>query len=254
MIDDLQFLNNILGGITKSGNEVDVDLINSTLKKYNSDNDKTSNISSNTIKELAENIIQNDKFNFDAELNRVNLARWYEIHEEDFKDTKKERLEPETLIHHILLENKFKKWLNEWDYEVEIGEEMDGDDNTEFIPDIYAKRNTLHGIFEIVICFVCSNPPSSDRVLGLFESFETCAKEESEFGNRDIFIVVTPHKFGSRINKAISLQNKQEKYTVFGLEGNDLAVLNSINDSEKRLLELKEHVEKAQLKAINNSK
>lgn len=249
MAENLQFLSNIIGSLTKTGNKVDVDLITSTIKKHLPENGQEENYNSQSIKDLADEISQSEKFNFDAEISRRNLARWFEIPEEEFKETKKEQLEPETLIHHILLENKFKKWLEEWDYEVEIGEELDGDDNTEFIPDIYAKRNTLHGIFEIVICFVCDNPPNTYRVQGLFETFETYAKSDSEFGNRDIFIVVTPHKFGPGINKSINLQNKEEKYTVFGLEGNDLSVLESINDADKRLLELKEHVEKAQLKA-----
>ncbi len=253
MANTEQLLNNILGSFSKTGKQIDPNLISDLLKNSSLENDSNTFIDSAEIKKIAEEISSsNGKMNFQSEITRRNLARWFEIPEEEFKDTPKEQLEPEVLIRHIILENKFKQWLEEWDYEVTIGEDMEGVENIEFIPDIYAKRVTLHGIFEIVICFVCDNPPNTWRVRALFETFESYARESSEFGATDIFLMVTPHTFGKGITQSISLQNQEEKYIVVGLEGNDLSILDSITNPLKRLLELKEHVEKAQLKSKNN--
>lgn len=248
MANTEQLLNNILGAFSKSGKEIDSSLISDLLKNNLGESDMSYSVDTNEIEKLAKEITDAGKFNFQSEISKRNLARWFEIPEEEFKDTPKEQLEPEVLIRHIILENKFKKWLEEWDYEVSNGEDMEGVENIEFVPDLYARRVTLHGTFEIVICFVCDNPPNTWRVRALFETFESFARDESEFGSTDIFIVATPHAFGKGITQSISLQNQEEKYTVIGLEGNDLAILDSISDPTKRLLELREHIEKARLK------
>lgn len=166
-------------------------------------------------------------------------------------ETPPSHLNPEILIRHFVLESQFKEWLEEWGYEVEVGEDMEGIENIEFVPDLYAKRNNLHGKFEIVVCFVCSYPPSQNRVRALFETFESYVREGASFGERDIFFVVTPFSFGRGITQSITLQNNEEKYTVVPLEGNDLATLQSKKTPDKRLPELIEHVERAQLKAEN---
>jgi hypothetical protein len=254
MANQEQLLSNILEAFSKAGKEIDHNLIFDLLKNNSSENDSDSFIDSDKIKKLAEEISTSGKYNFHSEISRRNLSRWFEIPEEEYKDTPKEQLEPEVLIRHIILENKFKKWLEDWDYEVSIGEDLEGVENIEFIPDLYARRITLHGIFEIVICFVCDNPPSIYRVRALFEAFESFAREGSDFGNKDILILVTPHTFGRSITQSISLQNQEERYTVVGLEGNDISILDSISDPGKRLLELKEHVEKAQVKSQKERK
>lgn len=245
------FLNNILVALSKTKNNVNPELISKTIKshlpEYN--NNKDFNVDVKSIEQLTLEIANNENGNYDLEMNRKNLARWYEIQEDEFKDTKTEQLEAEVLIHHIILENKLKKWFEEWDYDVELGEELDCIDGNEFIADVYAKRVSLHGIFEVVICLVCDNPPNTWRVQGLFEIFESYARENSEFSSRDILMIVTPHKFGSSIIKSIEFQNKEEKYTVVGLEGSDLSILDNIKDSEERLKELKEHIDKAHAKS-----
>lgn len=205
------------------------------------------------IKAIAQQAAEKGNFLMDLELSRRNLARWFEVPEEEFKDTPREQLEPEVLIRHIILENLFKKWLDEWNYEVEVGEDMEGIENIEFIPDLYARRVNLHGSFEIVVCFVCDNPPNTYRVRALFETFESFARDGSEFGERDIFFIVTPFTFGKGITQSITLQNNEEKYTVVALEGNDLSILQTIKGADKRLLELIEHVEKARHKAANEA-
>ncbi len=206
------------------------------------------------IKLLAEEMASQGNFNLDFEISRRNLARWFEIPEEEFKDTPKEQLEPEVLIRHIMLESLFKKWLEEWNYDVEVGEDLEGIENIEFVPDIYARRVNLHGSFEIVVCFICDNPPNTYRVRALFETFESFARDGSEFGERDIFFVVTPFTFGKGITQSITLQNLEERYTVVGLEGNDISILQSIRTPDKRLLELIEHVEKAKHKALSEAR
>ena len=244
-----QLLNNIISAFSKSDKEIKPELI-STLLKSNAEIDSDiATLDTDEIRKIADEMSKTKKFNFQSEISWRTLSRWYEIPEEEFRETRNEQLEEEVLIKHIILENKFKKWLEEWDYDVTIGDDLEGVENIELIPDIYAKRVTLHGTFEIVICFVCDNPPNTYRVRAFFETFESFARGDSEFSNTDILLIVTPNTFGKGIIQSITLQNQEELYTVVGLEGNDISILDSINDSMKRLLELKEHIEKAQLKA-----
>ncbi|HLP53797.1 MAG TPA: hypothetical protein VK151_02170 [Fluviicola sp.] len=245
------FLNNILVALSKTKNNINPELISKTIKSHLPEytNNKEFKVDVKSIEQLSFDIANNENISYDFEMNRKNLSRWYEIQEDEFKDTKPEQLEAEVLIHHIILENKLKKWFEEWDYVVELGEELDCIDGNEFIADIYAKRISLHGIFEVVICLVCDNPPNTWRVQALFELFESYAREDSEFSGRDILMIVTPHKFGASITKSIELQNKEEKYTVVGIEGSDLSILDSIRSPEARLLELKEHIDKAHAKS-----
>ena len=208
---------------------------------------------SKRIEEYAEKMADKGAFNLGLEISKRNLSRWFEIPEEEFGSTPKEQLEPEVLIRHIALEKMFKAWFESWNYEVEVGEDLEGLEDIEFIPDIYAKRVTLHGTFEIVVCFVCDNPPSIYRTRALFETFESYAREGAEFGERDIFIIATPFKFGKSITQSITLQNKEEKYTVLALEGDDIGRIEDIDEYDKKLLELKEFVERAQNKICKDS-
>jgi len=252
-----QLLNSIIGAFSKTDKEIDPVFISNLLKTNAEIDANIASLEAEEIKKLADEMSKSKKYNLHSEISWRTLSRWYEIPEEEFKDTKKEQLEDEVLIRHIILENKFKKWLEDWDYEVTIGDDLEGVENIELIPDIYARRVTLHGVFEIVICFVCDNPPNTYRVRSFFETFESFARADSEFNNTDILMVVTPHSFGKGIIQSITLQNIEEKYTVVGLEGNDLSILDSIVDPTKKLLELKEHIDKARLKAkkdINNNK
>ena len=244
-----QLLNSIIGAFSKSDKEIKPELISNLLKSNADIDSNIASLETSEIMKIADEMSKTKKFNFQSEISWRTLSRWYEIPEEEFKDTRKEQLEDEVLIKHIILESKFKKWLEEWDYEVTIGDDLEGVENIELIPDIYAKRVTLHGTFEIVICFVCDNPPNTYRVRAFFETFESFARADSEFSSTDILLVVTPNTFGKGIIQSITLQNQEELYTVVGLEGNDISILDSISDPMKRLLELKEHIEKAQLKA-----
>lgn len=251
---DSNYLKNILLALSKRNDSVNPELISKTIKshlpEYN--NNKEFNVDTQSIEQIIVDIANNKSGNYDFEMNIKNLARWYEIQEDEFKDTKPEQLEPEVLIHHIILEHKFKKWFEDWDYEVELGEELDCQDGNEFIADIYAKRISLHGIFEVVVCLICDDPPNTWRVRGLFELFESYTHADSEFNTEDVLLMVTPHRFNGTIMKSIETQNKEENYTVVALDGSDLAILDNIQDSEERLLELKEHIDKAQAKAKAN--
>ncbi len=210
-------------------------------------------IDSERIQEMAEKMAKKGSFNLGLEISKSNLARWFEVPEEEFLDTPKEQLEPEVLIRHIVLERMFKDWFTNWNYDVEVGEDLEGLEDIEFVPDIYARRVTLHGTFEVVVFFVCDNPPSIYRTRATFETFESYAREGSEFGERDILIVATPFKFGKSITQSISLQNKEERYTVVTLEGDDIARLQKIQSDEERLHELIEHVERAESKVKKDS-
>lgn len=209
---------------------------------------QSSEMDSEKIKKIAEDMASKGTFNIGLEISKSNLSRWFEIPEEEFLDTPKEQLEPEVLIRHIALENMFKQWFEDWNYDVVVGEDLEGLEDIEFVPDIYAKRITLHGTFEVVVCFVCDNPPSIYRTRATFETFESYARTGSEFGERDILIIATPFKFGKSITQSISLQNKEEKYTVVALEGDDIARIQKIDEPEQRIFELIEHVERAKSK------
>lgn len=205
-------------------------------------------LDSDKIKKLAEEMHAKGSFNLGLEMSKSNLARWFEVPEEEFIETPKSQLEPEVLIRHIALENMFNKWFDEWTYDVIVGGDLEGLEDIEIVPDIYAKRITLHGAFEVVIFFVCDNPPSIYRTRATFETFESFARTGSEFGERDILIIATPFKFGKSITQSIKLQNIEEKYTVVALEGNDIERLQRLTHPDDRLCELINHVDRAQEK------
>jgi regulator of replication initiation timing len=240
----------IVAALAVSGIEATATTLVDWIKKASQQISGKTVYDSENIRKLAEKMSENKSLNLDLEISRRNLSRWFEIPEEEFAQTPKAQLEPEILIRHIALENIFKSWFSEWNYEIEIGEELEGLEDIEFIPDIYAKRVTLHGIFEVIVCFVCDNPPSIYRTRSLFETFESYARSGSAFGERDIFIMATPFKFGKSITQSISLQNKEEKYCVIALEGDDIARLDGFLDPDKRLMELRDFVERAQHKTL----
>ena len=182
-----------------------------------------------------------------AEVTRKNLARWFEVPFDEFARTKPEHLEPEVLIRHIHLENQFRQWLEEWNYEVAVGEDLEGESGVEFTCDVYGRLDTLHGKFEVCINFVCDDPPSTDRVKSMLESLEAYATHKSEFKEGDLYIVATPFSFTNQANAALARQADEEKYTVVKLEGDDLWQLQSARDSQSRLELLMEHVEKSVL-------
>lgn len=187
------------------------------------------------------------------EMSSRNLARWFEIPEEEFELTPKEQLEPEVLIRHIMLEQQFGTWLAEWGYEVSTGKEMEGIDDIEFIPDVYGRLSTLHGTFEVVCCLLCDNPPSIYRARALFETFESVARDRSSFAECDIFAMITPFKFGKGARSSISLQNIEEKYTVLELEREDIYRLSRAECRDDRFNYLSELVENARRESGTNS-
>lgn len=180
------------------------------------------------------------------EVSRRNLARWFEIPEEEFVRTPVTQLEPEVLIRHIYLEKIFSDWFEEWGYHVETGTDLEGIEDIEFLPDVYARIETVHGDFEVVVCLICDDPPSVDRARAKFETFESFARSGSPFGARDVFIMATPFKFGRSIRSSISVQNMEEDYTVIEVEGDDIWRLYNARDPRARLQDLKEMVQRAQ--------
>ena len=182
-----------------------------------------------------------------AEVTRKNLARWFEVPFDEFARTKPEQLEPEVLIRHIHLENQFRQWLEKWNYEVSVGEDIEGEGGIDFTSDVYGKLDTLHGKFEVCINFVCDDPPSTWRVQAMLEAFEAYATSKSEFKDGDLYIVATPFSFTKQAAATLSRQADEEKYTVVKLEGDDLWQLQSARDDESRFELLMEHVERSVL-------
>lgn len=185
--------------------------------------------------------------NRSAEVTRKNLARWFEVPFDEFSRTKPEHLEPEVLIRHLNLENQFRQWLEDWNYEVSVGEDLEGEGGVEFTSDVYGRLDTLHGKYEVCINFVCDDPPSTWRVQAMLEALEAYATSKSEFKEGDLYIVATPFSFTNQASAALSRQADEEKYTVVKLEGDDLWTLQSARDSQSRFETLMEHVERAVL-------
>ncbi|HEA26640.1 MAG TPA: hypothetical protein ENH92_05900 [Ectothiorhodospiraceae bacterium] len=208
----------------------------------------SSEVNSSLIEQLAEKNLKREIPVLDAEFTRKNLARWFEIPQEEFVNTPPKQLEPEVLIRHLYLEKMFKEWLAEWGYVVSIGEDLEGKESIDFTPDVYGKLNTLHGQFEVCINFVCDNPPSQYRVRALLATLEAYATEsgdfKSEFKWGDIYVVATPFQFGRGTSASIRLQSREGKYTVVKLEGDDIYALRC-QDSTSRLVQLMDLVEKA---------
>ena len=245
MIENI--VESVVAALTASGIQTTSENLIQWIKNANrSVPGQNKKLDSDKIKKLAEDMASKGTLNLGMEFSKGNLARWFEIPEEEFLSTPKSQLEPEVLIRHIALENLFQTWFESWTYEVIIGGDLEGLEDIEIVPDIYAKRITLHGTFEVVVFFVCDNPPSIYRTRALFETFESFAREGAEFGERDILIIATPFKFGKSITQSIKLQNIEEKYTVVALEGDDIERIQRLENFDDKLCELINHVERAQ--------
>ena len=207
----------------------------------------SSTVDATEIEKLAEAVLKTETPLLDAEVTRRNLARWFEIPQEEFAATPRAQLEPEVLIRHLFLEHAFEAWLKEWGYTVQVGEDLEGRESIDFTPDVCGKLDTLHGQFEVCVNFVCDQPPSQYRVRALLETLEAYATERSEFKWGDIYILATPFQFGRGTAASIRLQSREEKYTVVKLEGDDMYELEHSRDAHARLLQLMEHVAKAGL-------
>jgi len=178
--------------------------------------------------------------------NEETLARFLEIPIADLATIKPENLDLGMLYDHVKLEGQFQEWLQEWGYEVELGCPLTGLRGVEYTPDIYGRLNTLHGQFEICINFVCDSPPNEDRVFALLGKIEAYAEAKKSFSYGDIFAIVTPHRFTQGAINAISLQNEQESYSVFPLDGGDVYVLENARTPRDRLEELQDKVRQAE--------
>jgi hypothetical protein len=173
---------------------------------------------------------------------RREVARWFEVDLDEFDETPIAQLEPEVLYRHMYYENRFKGWFEEWGYEVKVGEDVDGQED--FVPDVWAETRTLHGNFAVAVTLVCDEPPSTDRVGRMLQSLEMFApKGASDFGSRDIYLLVTPFKFTERASKAIDRQVIDEDYFVVEIEGDDLHTLEMAPGPQSRLSRLHDLIE-----------
>lgn len=184
--------------------------------------------------------------------NEETLARFLEVPLPDLVDVSLENLNYGTIYDHVKLEGEFQEWLSEWGYEVFLGHTLFGLENIEYIPDVYGKLDTLHGEYEVCINFVCDVPPDEDRVFALLSKIEAYAEAKSSFSSGDIFAIVTPHRFTKGAISAMELQNKQEKYSVFPIQGTDVFALEQATSAKERMGELQAKVKEAQSKTMNS--
>lgn len=179
------------------------------------------------------------------------LARWLEIPEADFVNLTVDTFSPDVLVQHILLEQKFRLWFEEWEYKVELGETLRPADAPELecAVDVYGKLPTIHGTFEVAVNFVCDNPPDENRVIALASKIGAYADSRETFAQNDVFMIVTPWDFTPIANAVIRQQNKKRPYCVLGVDGSILHDLDSSVDKDGRLEELQEKVSQANREA-----
>ncbi len=178
--------------------------------------------------------------------NEETLARFLEVPIADLSTIMPNALDTRILYDHVRMEGEFQEWLQEWGYEVDLGCTLTGLRGVEYIPDVYGILRTLHGEFEICVNFVCDSPPNEDRVFALLGKIEAYSEAKSSFSFGDFFAIVTPHRFTQGGANAISLQNEQENYSVFPLEGGDIYVLENAPSAKDRLHELQDKVREAE--------
>ncbi len=168
------------------------------------------------------------------EYTRGQVARWYEVALDEFDALPMTSLRPDVLFRHIYYEDLIARWFRDWGYVVEAGEELEGLDGADFVPDVYAELPTLHGTFQVAITLFCDNPPNTWRALGMLESIEAFAPKGSEFGEHDLYLVVTPFRFREQASTHFRIQSQEESYSVVAIEGNDLQDLEHASDPDAR--------------------
>lgn len=198
------------------------------------------------IEEITKNLPTSTDQGSRTTYNEETLARLLEIPLADLATVTPETLDMSVLYDHVRLESEFTTWLEEWGYDVVIGHPLAGLGGVEYVPDVYGTLNTLHGQFEICINFVSDRPPDEDRVLALLSKIETYAEAKETFAYGDIFAVITPHRFTQNAINAVGLQNKQESYYVFPLDGGDVYVLENARSPKDRLEQFQDKVKQAE--------
>lgn len=168
------------------------------------------------------------------EYTRGQVARWYEVALDEFDSLPISSLRPDVLFRHIYYEDLIARWFSEWGYVVEAGQELEGLDGADFMPDVYAELPTLHGTFQVAVTLFCDNPPNTWRALGMLESIEAFAPKGSEFGEHDLYLVVTPFRFREQASTHFRIQSQEESYSVVAIEGNDLQDLEHAADPDSR--------------------
>lgn len=179
------------------------------------------------------------------------LARWLEVPEPDLASMDLESFEPQVLIQHILLEQRFKSWFSEWGYKVELGEILRPAEAPELecAVDVYGRLPTIHGTFEVAVNFVCDNPPDEDRVISLASKIGAYADSRTSFSQNDVYMIVTPWDFTSVAKAALRHQNRKRSYCVLAVDGSILHDLECAESPAGRLDELQERVAQANREA-----
>lgn len=178
--------------------------------------------------------------------NEETLSRFLEVPIADLPQTSPDNIDINALYDHVRLEGKFQEWLLEWGYKVEIGEPLIGLKGIVYIPDIYGELTTLHGKFEICVSLICDNPPDENRVLACLQKIEAYADNKKTFSYRDIFAIVTPHRFTKGAMDAMSLQNEQRGYWVVPIIGSDINTLECVSSFKERLSEFRDKIKLAE--------
>jgi len=219
----------------KSGDGVDPERLHELVMKAAGGLKTRAEVDPDSLRDLIETLHARPTFASGIEYSRRQVARWFEVELDEFDETPFAQLEPEVLYRHIHYEDLLKNWFVEFGYQVTVGEELEGAEGSDFVPDVHASIKTLHGDFSVAITLFCDDPPNTMRALGMLENLEAYAPKGSEFGTRDIYLMVTPFQFREKASHHIRIQSREEDYFVVALEGNDLHDLESAGSVQGRM-------------------
>lgn len=246
MVEASDLIANIVASIASIGITEGIDTLTPMVKETISSFRRKGAMKTDELTRLAELIKKSPPALTQVQMNIDTLSRWFEIPRDDFERIPKDRLNAETLVRHVYLEQLFSTWLGELGYNVMIGPKMLGVEEWEFVPDVYAEMETLHGVFQVAVNLVCDEPPSTSRVSFLCESLEAFAvRREPEFSEKDIFMLVTPFKFSATAHSVILKEDKDHLYYVIHLESSDLYALQQAVDPSYRLTVMQNIVKEA---------
>ena len=83
-------------------------------------------INTGALHEMEEIIKKNPPTSLDIQSNIDTLSRWFEIPRDEFSYVTADKLETDTMVRHVYLEQVFTSWLTELRYQISTGDKMIG--------------------------------------------------------------------------------------------------------------------------------
>jgi len=153
----------------------------------------------------------------------TDLARWYEIAEQDWVTSEKVR-DPETLLRHLYLEVLFQEWFKGWGWDVQHGQEISKAGTfMDHRSDVLAKP-IMGKEQAMVVNFVCDDLPSTFRVIALFNTLDANWEPIKDVAHT--FVVAThATNFSGPALAYMDTRAQEAHYSVIRLAASELKVL-----------------------------